>query len=660
MDDIHLFREAIVKAGIPDPMDIIADGKIHRISSNGKRHDQAGWYVLHSDPPMAGAFGCWRTGVWEKWCSNGNTRSDTWWRTLNTKIAEDSEKDLEEQEAKHKGIAKQAEAILEAAVPATDDHPYLQRKAVKAHPGLKAGFWEQRGKRNCLLIPMRDIEGVLWSLQAIYPEKKAGSNRDKDFLAGGKKAGCFFMIGDPGTDKICIAEGYATASSIHEATGLTVAVAFDSGNLIHVTCALRSRYPTDQIIICGDRGNGEDSAREAAVTAGAKIVIPDFTGLNADKGDTDFNDLIRVGGSTFVRYQILKVVEDEKEKPLEETPEEKPIYVLGDEVEPNPYKWRAPGYLCIGEYTLLDGSQGSGKTTVMMALAQAMTLGFGYFNRETHEPLGVVYITREEPVEEIRAHFFGDASKIVFMGSKPRKDGDRVWEEPINIYRDVKDIEAACDALSERVPVGGIFIDNIERHVGDLNSPEAAYKFTTAFRDLLKKFNACGVCSRHINKNTGQSGAARGKGHSAFSGDSVAHYMVGRDREDPDLRHMVVATRIRIHNEKAYPISFNINESRELILLKDKPEMDCDDLVGVGKRDREDPQGDGAREWILTAIDDAGGCLQTHQVKERANAEGRNWTTIERAADRMVDRGELVREKEPLPHSKPRFWWRRP
>src|ERR687892_1583608 len=99
MDDIHLFREAIVKAGIPDPMDIIADGKIHRISSNGKRHDQAGWYVLHSDPPMAGAFGCWRTGVWEKWCSNGNTRSDTWWRTLNTKIAEDSEKDLEEQEA---------------------------------------------------------------------------------------------------------------------------------------------------------------------------------------------------------------------------------------------------------------------------------------------------------------------------------------------------------------------------------------------------------------------------------------------------------------------------------------------------------------------------------------------------------------------------------
>ena len=41
------FQQAIAGAGLPAPEVIHGDGKLYRFSSNGKRMDQSGWYVLH-------------------------------------------------------------------------------------------------------------------------------------------------------------------------------------------------------------------------------------------------------------------------------------------------------------------------------------------------------------------------------------------------------------------------------------------------------------------------------------------------------------------------------------------------------------------------------------------------------------------------------------
>jgi len=64
---IEQFRDVIRAAGLEAPPNIIADGKIHRFSSNGKRGDDAGWYVLHGDGIPAGSFGDWRTGISQSW-----------------------------------------------------------------------------------------------------------------------------------------------------------------------------------------------------------------------------------------------------------------------------------------------------------------------------------------------------------------------------------------------------------------------------------------------------------------------------------------------------------------------------------------------------------------------------------------------------------------
>ena len=157
-------------------------------------------------------------------------------------------------------------------------------------------------------MPLRDpTTNRLLNLQFIG---EAGSKR---FLTGGRVKGCCFLIGEPG-DVLCIAEGFATGASVHEATGYAVAVAFDCGNLQSVAEAMRARFPNARIVIAADddyqtAGNpGLTKAREAAAAIGGSVAVPDF---GADRPDdaVDFNDLAAHRGADAVRDCLRKAIE---------------------------------------------------------------------------------------------------------------------------------------------------------------------------------------------------------------------------------------------------------------------------------------------------------------------------------------------------------------
>lgn len=274
MNTIHQFQDAIRSAGLIPPDVIETDGKLHRFSSNGKRGDGAGWYLLFNDGIPAGCFGDWRTGVTQTW------RADIW-RTL-TPAEEAAHRDRlatlrrerEAEEVKRKAETQtKATVIWQAASPAPDDHAYLTRKGIKAHGA--------RLHQRKLVIPMR-ADGVLHSLQFI------GTDGGKRFLTGGRVAGCYFIIGNTrGAAALCIAEGFATGATIFEATGYPVAVAFNAGNLLAVAKAMREKFPDLPLILCADDdshtpGNpGLTKATEAARAVGGLLVIPDFAGVAA-------------------------------------------------------------------------------------------------------------------------------------------------------------------------------------------------------------------------------------------------------------------------------------------------------------------------------------------------------------------------------------------
>jgi len=290
-DDIGQFRAAIEAAGLVPPATIVADGKLHRYASNGTRGDDAGWYVMHDDGIPAGAFGDWRTDT-----------SETWRADIGRRLSSDEEAEhrirvdsmwraREAEDARRAAAAREKAAAIwqSASVPSTA-HPYLLAKAVGAH-GL-------RERKGMLVVPARD-SGELHSLQFI------GRDGEKRFLTGGRIGGCCCILGDP-QDVLCIAEGYATAATIHEATGHAVAVAFNAGNLLAVARALRAKLPALRLIVCGDDdvgtpGNpGLTKAREAAEAVGGLLAVPDF-GPDRPAGASDFNDLCRERGDGAVR-----------------------------------------------------------------------------------------------------------------------------------------------------------------------------------------------------------------------------------------------------------------------------------------------------------------------------------------------------------------------
>lgn len=160
-----------------------------------------------------------------------------------------------------------------------------------------------------LLVPVQDADGRMWSVQ------KIGRDGFKNFQEGGKVEGGHFVIGDVSrSGPVLIAEGYATAATLHEMTGMPAIAAFNAGNLASVAQTYRGLCPDRAIYIAGDDDRqrtfeldaqgrpkinvGRVKAEEAAAAIGSQALFPSFP-LNTV--GSDWNDLNRYQGSQYFR-----------------------------------------------------------------------------------------------------------------------------------------------------------------------------------------------------------------------------------------------------------------------------------------------------------------------------------------------------------------------
>jgi putative DNA primase/helicase len=288
-------------------------GKIARVAMAGDR-EKRGWYLLHEFRPddggtlLVGSFGYWRGN------ENNAVKVEIGKRefspeqreALRAKLDADR-KAAEAARKKDNARAAQLARLLWKAAAGEGACAYLGRKQIKPHgarftgDGLTITCGEQDHRSidgGQLVVPMCDVSGQVHGVQLVRGEKK--NCRDKDFWpAGLAKKGHFHIVGasNAAGSVILVAEGYATAASIHEATGLPVAVAFDAGNLAPVAEVLKKRYPRAAFIIAADddyltEGNpGKTSASAAALKVGGTWLAPTFAEDRAGQKITDFNDL---------------------------------------------------------------------------------------------------------------------------------------------------------------------------------------------------------------------------------------------------------------------------------------------------------------------------------------------------------------------------------
>lgn len=331
-----------------DDLDI---GRMVRCRAEGDRgRSKTGWYIVHElvvtsgDTLLVGAFGDWRSGVKHKIDLKGIAISPEERAAIRQRVADDRKRADAKRQAEAAKAARRAELAWRRCEP-VGSSDYLIRKGVQ-------GYGVRYSPQGNLVIAMHDANNQVHGLQVIFggeaAKKKRG--RDKDFWPPGlAKQGHFFLIGRPRPREVLlIAEGYATAASLHEATGWPAAVAFDAGNLVPVAMALRKRYREARILVCADddfatKGNpGIAGASAAALAVNGAWLAPTFSGddqvrLRAGIADgvdfnatdwrdqaarvldgagagaaklTDFNDLHLAEGLLVVRDQLEKRVEE--------------------------------------------------------------------------------------------------------------------------------------------------------------------------------------------------------------------------------------------------------------------------------------------------------------------------------------------------------------
>jgi phage/plasmid primase-like uncharacterized protein len=303
-DPVSDFRGSMASYGMVYSGPILGDGALHRFSCDGDK-SPASWYTLHLDAHPAGRFGCHRRGISQPWRAESNGNMDPKTRAEMTAqfAKEDAERKLK-QEATHAATREKVSKLFASCLPATEDHPYLQRKCVPLLGDVRLS------PNNELLIPMSDATGVLHSIQRI------DTDGDKLFEPGGRVKGCLFKLSDRPDGPLILAEGYATGATCHQATGWSVWIAFSQQNLHYVSKDARKLFPSRTLILAADNDErllsendpcprrGIHHATEAAKAVKGHVAIPEGFS-DQDTTGTDFNDLAVTSGLESVR-KILR------------------------------------------------------------------------------------------------------------------------------------------------------------------------------------------------------------------------------------------------------------------------------------------------------------------------------------------------------------------
>jgi phage/plasmid primase-like uncharacterized protein len=478
--------DAMRAAGLEPPSEILMDGKIHRFRSGTKgapgHGDKPGWYLVFGDGIPAGRFGCWRSGMEVTWRADvGRKLTQTEEMAHARRMAEAKALRDAELERKHQVASETVEKIWTGAQGASPEHPYLQRKGIGVHGARITGDGR-------LVLPLYDQDGTLATLQ--YIDHDGG----KLYHPGGQTGGKFWMVGsldEPGA--LFVAEGFATAATIHETTNRPVVVAYSASNLVPVTGIMREMYgATQDIVIVADHdksGVGQRYAEQASAKFGARMVMPPIEG--------DANDYAQAGHDL---ASLLLPPKDDWLIPADDF-----------SAQPAPISWLVKRWLQSQALIMVHGPSGGGKTFVVLDWCLRMASGIEDWAGQKVRPGNVVYLAGEGH-HGLRGRVaawkhYHQAGHLAMWLSKDGCD--------LNTATGYIKVVEQVRSLPENPAV--IVVDTLHRFLaGDENSAQDAKTMLDACNSLMNEFK----CSVILVHHTGVAEEAqhRARGSSAWRG----------------------------------------------------------------------------------------------------------------------------------------------
>ena len=288
------------------------------------------------------------------------------------------------------------------------------------------------------------------------------------------------------------------------------------------------------------------------------------------------------------------------------------------DIRPEPVEWLWEPYIPSGAISLVQGDGGTGKTTMTLAIAAALTCGESLPGSSTPLPSNVIIQNAEDSyAQTIR-------KRLEQMGADCEKIHIICEEEKALALSDTR-IEEAIIRTNAKL----VLLDPAQAYFGDANMNSA-----NGVRPLMKKLgevaarHGCAVLMvGHLHKKAGKSQYA-GLGSIDIFAAARSVLTVGETGIDENIRAVV-------HNKSnlapaGKSQAFAIDPVSGFVWLGDC-DATMDDVLGKPKKP--ETQFAKARRFIETIL--AHGPVLAVEVMERAEAEGISLSTLNRAKEAL-------------------------
>ena len=201
------------------------------------------------------------------------------------------------------------------------------------------------------------------------------------------------------------------------------------------------------------------------------------------------------------------------------------------DIQPEEVQWLWYPYIPLGELTVIQGDPGEGKTTFVLAMIAALTKGEALPEREPLDPVNILYQTAEDGLADTirpRLDALGaDCSRVLVIDESKR-------ELSLSDER----IRQAMEETGAKLLV----LDPLQAYLGaevDMHRANEVRPILKRLGSVAEQMGCAVVLIRHLNKMQGQKSGHRGMGSVDFQAAARSVLLVGRTKEDPQLRIVV-------------------------------------------------------------------------------------------------------------------------
>lgn len=204
--------------------------------------------------------------------------------------------------------------------------------------------------------------------------------------------------------------------------------------------------------------------------------------------------------------------------------------VPADEVTPRPVRWLWRGYIPEGALTIIDGGKGSGKSTIALTIAAAVSTGGPLPTGESVEQGNVLVLEPEDDAVSTTVPRLiaagADLSRVHLIRGVPTPNGLRMLQFP----QDMPVLREAIERCRARLiifsPITAVIL-------GDLFRDNEVRAALAPLVEAAEETGCAILAIRHHRKSAGDA-LARGLGSVAFSNIARSVLTVGRDPRGGD------------------------------------------------------------------------------------------------------------------------------